>query len=141
MTSPTAAVLIIGDEVLSGRTQDTNLNTIARFLGALGIDLMEARTVGDRTEQIVDSLNALRTAHDYVFTTGGIGPTHDDITADAVRFVGGIDDRPTNKPEDLDGANNHVRAALADMEAGRPVQTAFATPYGCSIKYPETVEG
>ena len=82
--SPTAAVLIIGDEVLSGRTQDTNLNTIARFLAALGIDLMEARTVGDRKAQIVDSLNALRAGHDYVFTTGGIGPTHDDITADAV---------------------------------------------------------
>jgi len=83
-SSPTAAVLIIGDEVLSGRTQDTNLNTIARFLGALGIDLMEARTVGDRKTQIVENLNALRAGHDYVFTTGGIGPTHDDITADAV---------------------------------------------------------
>ena len=83
-SSPTAAVLIIGDEVLSGRTQDTNLNTLARFLAALGIDLMEARTVGDRKAQIVDNLNALRAGHDYVFTTGGIGPTHDDITADAV---------------------------------------------------------
>ncbi|HEY0102547.1 MAG TPA: molybdopterin-binding protein [Brevundimonas sp.] len=87
---PTAAVLIIGDEVLSGRTQDTNLNTIARFLGALGIDLLEARTVGDRTEQIVEALNALRAVHDYVFTTGGIGPTHDDITADAVAAAFGV---------------------------------------------------
>jgi molybdenum cofactor synthesis domain-containing protein len=83
-SSPTAAVLIIGDEVLSGRTPDTNLNTIARFLAALGIDLLEARTVGDREAQIVGALNALRATHDYVFTTGGIGPTHDDITADAV---------------------------------------------------------
>ncbi len=89
-TSPTAAVLIIGDEVLSGRTQDTNLNTIARFLAALGIDLIEARTVGDRKAQIVDNLNALRAAHDYVFTTGGIGPTHDDITADAVASAFGV---------------------------------------------------
>jgi hypothetical protein len=56
-----------------------------------------------------------------------------------VRFVGGIDDRPTNKVEDLEGANNFVRAALADLKAGRPVQTPFATPYGCAIKYPETV--
>lgn len=56
-----------------------------------------------------------------------------------LRFVGGIDDRPTNKPEDLEGANNFVRAALTDLEAGRPVTTAFATPYGCAIKYPETV--
>ena len=88
--SPTAAVLIIGDEVLSGRTQDTNLNTIARFLAALGIDLMEARTVGDRKAQIVENLNALRAGHDYVFTTGGIGPTHDDITADAVATAFGV---------------------------------------------------
>jgi molybdenum cofactor synthesis domain-containing protein len=86
MTSPapTAAVLIIGDEILSGRTADTNLNTLAKFLSALGIDLLEARTIGDRPEQIIDALNALRRAHDYVFTTGGIGPTHDDMTADAV---------------------------------------------------------
>ncbi|AQR61094.1 competence/damage-inducible protein A [Brevundimonas sp. LM2] len=88
--SPTAAVLIIGDEILSGRTADTNLNTIARFLGALGVDLMEARTVGDRPGQIVEALNALRTAHDYVFTTGGIGPTHDDITADCVAKAFGV---------------------------------------------------
>lgn len=92
MTSPapTAAVLIIGDEILSGRTADTNLNTIARFLAALGIDLLEARTVGDRPEQIIDALNALRRAHDYVFTTGGIGPTHDDMTADAVAEAFGV---------------------------------------------------
>src|SRR3989344_3985157 len=88
--SPTAAVLIIGDEILSGRTQDTNLNTLARFLGALGIELLEARTVGDRREQIVGALNALRAGHDYVFTTGGIGPTHDDITADAVAAAFGV---------------------------------------------------
>ena len=88
--APTAAVLIIGDEILSGRTQDVNLNAIARFLAALGIDLMEARTVGDRQGQIVEALNALRAAYDYVFTTGGIGPTHDDITADAVGAAFGV---------------------------------------------------
>ncbi|MGH7019965.1 MAG: competence/damage-inducible protein A [Brevundimonas sp.] len=87
---PTAAVLIIGDEILSGRTKDVNLSTIARFLAALGIDLMEARTVGDRQDQIVGALNALRVAYDYVFTTGGIGPTHDDITADAVGLAFGV---------------------------------------------------
>lgn len=93
-SSPTpvsAAVLIIGDEILSGRTRDTNLNTLARFLSALGIDLMEARTVGDRQGQIVEALNALRGAYDYVFTTGGIGPTHDDITADAVGAAFGVE--------------------------------------------------
>lgn len=89
-SAPTAAVLIIGDEILSGRTQDVNLNTLARFLAALGIDLEEARTVGDRQDRIVGALNALRATHDYVFTTGGIGPTHDDITADAVGAAFGV---------------------------------------------------
>jgi len=89
-TSPTAAVLIIGDEILSGRTADTNLNTIARFLGALGIDLLEARTVGDRPGQIIEALNALRNRHDYVLTTGGIGPTHDDMTSDGVAEAFGV---------------------------------------------------
>jgi molybdenum cofactor synthesis domain-containing protein len=79
-----AAVLVIGDEILSGRTQDTNTNTIARFLTALGIDLKEVRVVGDVEDEIVSALNALRARYDVVFTTGGIGPTHDDITADAV---------------------------------------------------------
>jgi molybdenum cofactor synthesis domain-containing protein len=94
--APTAAVLIIGDEILSGRTADTNLNTLARFLSALGIDLMEARTVGDRPDQIVEALNALRATHDYVLSTGGIGPTHDDITADCVAqaFGVGISEHP-----------------------------------------------
>ena len=80
----TCAVLIIGDEILSGRTQDTNLRDIARYLGVIGVDLVEARTVSDVLKEIVDALNALRTRYDYVITTGGIGPTHDDITADAI---------------------------------------------------------
>ena len=86
----TAAVLIIGDEILSGRTQDTNLRDIARYLGAHGVDLVEARTVADVQEEIVAALNALRTRYDYVITTGGIGPTHDDITADAVAAAFGV---------------------------------------------------
>ena len=85
MSEPiTAAMLVIGDEILSGRTQDTNLNYIAKFLGALGIDLREARVVPDVDDEIVAAVNALRARYDYVVTTGGIGPTHDDITADAV---------------------------------------------------------
>src|SRR5579859_2560272 len=84
----TAAVLIIGDEILSGRTQDTNLRDIARYLG---VDLAEARTVPDVHEEIVDALNALRSRYDYVITTGGIGPTHDDITADAVAAAFGVE--------------------------------------------------
>ncbi len=88
--NPTAAVLVIGDEILSGRTQDTNTNYIARQLGALGIDLREARVVGDVEDEIVAALNALRARYTYVFTTGGIGPTHDDITADAVAKAFGV---------------------------------------------------
>ncbi|MBV9509124.1 MAG: competence/damage-inducible protein A [Caulobacteraceae bacterium] len=92
-TSPervTAAVLIIGDEILSGRTQDTNLNAIAKHLAAHGVDLAEARVVGDVKVEIVTALNALRARFDYVLTTGGIGPTHDDITADCVAEAFGV---------------------------------------------------
>ena len=85
MTSvPTAAVLLIGDEILSGRTKDKNLGFIADYLVGLGIDLKEARCVADDEGDIVAALNALRARYTYVFITGGIGPTHDDITADAV---------------------------------------------------------
>jgi molybdenum cofactor synthesis domain-containing protein len=86
----TAAVLIIGDEILSGRTQDTNLNFIARYLGTFGIDLAEARVVGDVKADIIGALDALRARWDYVITTGGIGPTHDDITADSVAEAFGV---------------------------------------------------
>ena len=86
----TAAVLIIGDEILSGRTQDTNLNAIAKYIGAYGVDLMEARVVGDVKDEIIAALNHLRARYEYVFTTGGIGPTHDDITADCVAEAFGL---------------------------------------------------
>jgi len=84
MTWPNAAVLVIGDEFLSGRTQDTNVGTIARFLAPFGIDLAEARFFPDVEAEIVAAVNALRARYTYVFTTGGIGPTHDDITADSI---------------------------------------------------------
>ena len=95
-SNPTAAVLVIGDEILSGRTQDTNSNTIARFLAPFGVEVKEIRVVADRQEEIVAALNALRARYTYVFTTGGIGPTHDDITADAIAkaFGVGIDFHP-----------------------------------------------
>jgi len=86
----TAAVLIIGDEILSGRTQDVNLNAIARYLGTFGVDLKEARVVGDNEDEIIAAVNALRERYDYLFTTGGIGPTHDDITADCVAKAFGV---------------------------------------------------
>ncbi len=85
-----AAVLVIGDEILSGRTQDVNVAAIARFLAPFGIDLAEARFVPDVEGEIVAALNALRARYSYLFTTGGIGPTHDDITADSVGAAFGL---------------------------------------------------
>lgn len=79
-----AAVLIIGNEILSGRTQDVNLNHLAVTLGAWGIAIREARVVADIESEVVAAINALRARYDYLFTTGGIGPTHDDITAACV---------------------------------------------------------
>jgi molybdenum cofactor synthesis domain-containing protein len=87
----TAAILAIGDELLSGRTKDKNIGHLADMLLLAGIDLNEVRIVADDEEAIVEALNALRTKYDYVFTSGGIGPTHDDITADAVSKAFGVD--------------------------------------------------
>ena len=86
----TAALLVIGDEILSGRTKDKNIGYIAEFLTELGIDLREVRVVSDIEGDIVAALNALRHRYTYVFTTGGIGPTHDDITADCVAKAFGV---------------------------------------------------
>src|SRR2546421_12924493 len=100
MTAPnnlvTAAILVIGDEILSGRTKDKNIGYIAEYLTNIGIDLKEVRVVPDEENEIVTALDALRSRYTYVFTTGGIGPTHDDITADAVAkaFGGSIDVDP-----------------------------------------------
>ncbi len=90
MPNPTAAILVIGDEILSGRTQDTNTHFLAGELTAKGIDLMEVRVISDDKQTIVDALNALRQIYDSVFTSGGIGPTHDDITADAIAAAFGV---------------------------------------------------
>ncbi|MFT4148713.1 MAG: molybdopterin-binding protein [Paracoccaceae bacterium] len=90
MPNPTAAILLIGDELLSGRTRDSNLHFLAQELTKHGIDLREARLVGDDHAAIVAALNALRGGADHVFTSGGIGPTHDDITADAVAAAFGV---------------------------------------------------
>jgi molybdenum cofactor synthesis domain-containing protein len=86
----TAALLVIGDEILSGRTKDKNIGTVADFLADLGIELREVRIVPDSTAEIVAALNALRHRCTYVFTTGGIGPTHDDVTAEAVAEAFGL---------------------------------------------------
>jgi molybdenum cofactor synthesis domain-containing protein len=119
----TAAVLIVGDEILSGRTQDTNLNAIAQYLAVQGVDVAEARVVGDVAADIVAALNALRTRWDYVITTGGIGPTHDDITADCVAEAFGV--KLYEHPDIMallarrhDGVVNAARARMARIPQG-----------------------
>lgn len=90
MTNPTAAMLVIGDEILSGRTRDANMHHLAGQLTAHGVSLREVRVVADDPDAIVSALNALRDSHDHVFTSGGIGPTHDDITADCIAAAFGV---------------------------------------------------
>ena len=122
----TAALLVIGDEILSGRTQDKNVAQVATWLNEQGIRLAEARVVPDQQEQIVEALNALRKSHDYLFTTGGIGPTHDDITVDAVAAALGVpvivhpearrilEDYYRDRP----GGLNEARLRMARVPAG-----------------------
>jgi len=86
----TAALVVVGDEILSGRTQDKNIAQVATWLGVQGIRLREVRVVPDVQEAIVEAVNTLRARNDYLFTTGGIGPTHDDITVDAVAAALGV---------------------------------------------------
>ena len=85
-----ASILIIGNEILSGRTQDTNTSTLAVWLNSIGVKVGEVRVVPDIENIIIDALNRLRTTYDYVFTSGGIGPTHDDITAESVSKAFGL---------------------------------------------------
>ena len=120
----TAALLVIGDEILSGRTKDKNIGYIAEYLTNIGIDLKEVRVVPDEMEEIVEAVNRLRARYTYLFTTGGIGPTHDDITADAISQALGIplyeDPRiiaamlERLKPEDL----NEARRRMARIPVG-----------------------
>ena len=87
----TAALIIIGDEILSGRTHDKNLPYVAEKLGEIGVRLTEVRVIPDIIDTIVETVNTLRAAHDYVFTTGGIGPTHDDMTAESIAKAFGVE--------------------------------------------------
>lgn len=123
----TAAILLIGDEILSGRTQDLNLAHISKRLNEVGVQVREARVVPDVQEEIVAALNALRARYAYVFTTGGIGPTHDDITADAVSAAFGV-------------ACDYHPEAYAMMEASYPPgeftearKRMARTPVGASL--------
>ena len=113
----TAALLVIGGKILSGRTKDQNIGYIAEYLTALGVDLKEVRLVGDEERAIVDSLNALRHRCTYVFTTGGIGPTHDDITADCVAKAFGV---PIDSdPRALATLHEWVKTTGAEMNEAR----------------------
>ncbi|MEF2554180.1 competence/damage-inducible protein A [Aurantimonas sp. A2-1-M11] len=112
----TAAMLAIGDELLSGRTKDKNIGHLAELLTLAGIDLKEVRIIGDEPHFIADTLNTLRRSYDYVFTSGGIGPTHDDLTADAVAAAFGL---PIGEhPDAVD--------ILSDYYAGRGLEFTAA---------------
>lgn len=135
----TAAVLIIGNEVLSGRTQDANLNYIAKGLAGVGVRLKEARVVADIEAEIVEAVNALRAKYDYVFTTGGIGPTHDDITSPCVAKAFGT--RLHRHPKAVatmeaaykPGQLNEARLRMAEVPEGATLieTTASAAPGFC----------
>jgi molybdenum cofactor synthesis domain-containing protein len=122
--SVTAGLIAVGDEILSGRTKDKNIGYIAEYLTNIGIDLGEVRVVADREDVIVEAINAMRERYTYVFTTGGIGPTHDDITADCVAKAFGVPIdvdpravavmRERYKPEEL----NEARLRMARIPQG-----------------------
>jgi molybdenum cofactor synthesis domain-containing protein len=126
MSIVTAAILVIGDEILSGRTKDKNIGYIAEYLTNIGIDLKEVRVVPDEEDEIVAALNAMRARYTYVFTTGGIGPTHDDITADCVAKAFGVsidvDPRARKLMEERFAARgvemNEARLRMARIPAG-----------------------
>ncbi len=131
-TIVTAAMLVIGDEILSGRTKDRNVGFLADELTAIGIDLKEVRIVPDETDRIVAALNALRAGFDHVFTSGGIGPTHDDITADAVAaaFGVGIDHDPR--------AVEILKARLAGRAEVNEARLRMARiPFGADLIVPD----
>jgi molybdenum cofactor synthesis domain-containing protein len=126
---PTAAVLLIGDELLSGRTRDINLQQVAQYLEPLGIPVMECRTVPDIQDEIVAAVNALRAKYTYVFTTGGIGPTHDDITADAIAAAFGVG--ISEHPDAL--RDMAARYAAMNTEFTAPRRRMARVPHGASL--------
>ncbi|MFJ6112962.1 competence/damage-inducible protein A [Agrococcus sediminis] len=128
MSNPTAAMLVIGDEILSGRTREANAYHLAGRLGQVGIDLREIRVVPDDHRVIVDALDQLRAAHTHVFTSGGIGPTHDDITADAVADAFGVG------IEVRDDARAHLQAAVGAGRTLTPEHLRMARiPHGAAL--------
>jgi len=138
--NPSAALIVIGNEVLSGRTQDANLRYVATRLGEIGIPLREARVIPDVAEMIVATVNELRARYDHVFTTGGIGPTHDDITSECVAAAFGLPWEP--HPEAWakmaasyqPGEFNAARQRMATMPRGAAlIETTVTVAPGFSI--------
>lgn len=124
-----ASLIIIGDEILSGRTEDKNLAYLAKWLGKLGINLSEVRVVLDDEKEIIEAVNALRKKYDYVFTTGGIGPTHDDITTESVAKAFGVETRID------DDALEKMREFLAGKELTEPLLKMLRIPVGGELIY------
>ena len=126
MNNPGAAMLVIGDEILSGRTKDRNVSHLAAELGTIGVDLREVRIVPDEQDRIVESVNSLRRSHDYVFTCGGIGPTHDDITSQSIAVALGREFAVNEKARKIIAdrarsqglAMNEARLRMARMPVG-----------------------
>ena len=124
-----ASLVIIGDEILSGRTEDKNLAYLAKWLGKIGISLSEARVVLDDEEAIISSVNSLRKKYDYVFTTGGIGPTHDDITTDCVAKAFGVEAKVD------ENALEKMKAFLDGKELTDPLLKMLHVPEGGELIY------
>ncbi len=127
MTNPTACLLVIGNEVLSGRTQDANIKFIATGLGAIGIPLREVRVIPDVAETIIGTVNEVRARFDHVFTTGGIGPTHDDITSECIAAAFGVPWEP--HPEAWAKLDAHYQPG----EFNAPRQRMATMPRGATL--------
>ena len=150
MPNPTAAMLIIGDEILSGRTRDSNMHHLAGRLAEAGIDLKECRVVADEEPAIVAAVNALRAAHDIVVTSGGIGPTHDDITAPAIGRAFGVevgirDDARALLQAHYDRSGQELNAARLRMaripEGASLIDNPVSTAPGFSIENVHVMAG
>ena len=124
-----ASLIIIGDEILSGRTEDKNLAYLANWLGKIGINLSEVRVILDDEEAIIEAVNTLRKKYDYVFTTGGIGPTHDDITTDSIAKAFGVETRID------DDALEKMKEFLAGKELTEPLLKMLHIPEGGALIY------
>jgi molybdenum cofactor synthesis domain-containing protein len=139
MSNPTAAILIIGNEILSGRTQDINVQFIAKRLADLGIKLQEVRVIPDVPGRIIGAVNELRAAYDELFTTGGIGPTHDDITSECVAAAFGVPwehhaETFAMMAERMGENFNEARQRMATMPRGaRPIANAVSLAPGFTI--------